>query len=80
MIVADDTRVHDALGQATQRKASLAQTAGAVFWSFFGVRKSKDHAADMARLNPVHVVIMGFVGAAVFVGVLITIVSIVVSR
>lgn len=79
MIVADDTRHRDALAQASQRKASLAQTAGAVFWSFFGVRKGKDHAADVAKLNPVHVIIMGIVGAAIFVSVLITIVKLVVG-
>jgi predicted mannosyl-3-phosphoglycerate phosphatase (HAD superfamily) len=80
MRVADETHQRDALVQATQRKASLRQTAGAVFWSFFGVRKSKDHAADVARLNPVHVIIMGVVGAAIFVGVLITIVTLVVGK
>jgi hypothetical protein len=79
MIMADETPHRDALAQASQRKASLAQTAGAVFWSFFGVRKGKDHAADVAKLNPVHVIIMGVIGAAIFVGVLITIVRLVVG-
>ena len=77
--MADDTPQRDA-PPAARRKASLAQTAGAVFWSFFGVRKGKDHAADVANLNPVHVIIMGIVGAAVFVGILLTIVNVVLSR
>ena len=51
-----------------------------MFWSFFGVRKGKDHAADVANLNPVHVIIMGIVGAAVFVGIMLTIVNVVLSR
>jgi hypothetical protein len=46
----------------------------AVAWSFFGVRKGKDHAEDLARLNPVHVVVAGLLAAAVFVGVLIGVV------
>ena len=67
MIVADDTRVHDALGQATQRKASLAQTAGAVFWSFFGVRRHADYEADMAKLNPLHLVMVAVLCALMFI-------------
>jgi len=64
---------------AKQRKASLKQTAGAVFWSFFGVRKRADHEADITRLNPVHVIVMGILGAAIFVATLIVIVKIVVG-
>jgi hypothetical protein len=58
----------------TQRKASFGQTASAVFWSFFGVRKRAHYEADSAQLNPVHVIVMGVVGAAVFVAVLILVV------
>ena len=57
-----------------RRKASLAQTASAVFWSFFGVRKRAHYEADSAQLNPVHVIIMGVIGAAIFVAVLVLIV------
>jgi hypothetical protein len=57
-----------------KRKASLGQTARAVFWSFFGVRKRADYEADAAQLNPVHVIIMGIVAAALFVILLIVIV------
>lgn len=52
-------------------KASFAQSMRAVFWSFFGVRKGKDHERDMAQLNPVHVIIAGVVSAAIFIAVLI---------
>lgn len=69
----------DALARATQRKASWARTAAAVFWSFFGVRKNKDHAADIEHLNPLHVIVMGIIGAAIFIAVLLTIVHSVVS-
>ncbi len=57
-----------------RRKASLGQTARAVFWSFFGVRKRAHYEADSAQLNPVHVIIMGVIGAAIFVAALILIV------
>ncbi|MCO4857371.1 DUF2970 domain-containing protein [Herbaspirillum huttiense F1] len=50
----------------------------AVFWSFFGVRKRKDYESDAARLNPVHVIIAGILGAVIFVTVLVSIVKLVV--
>ncbi len=55
------------------RKASFAQTAKAVFWSFFGVRKQSDYEKDAAQLNPVHVIIAALIGALLFVLVLILI-------
>jgi hypothetical protein len=64
----------------TQRKASFGQTASAVFWSFFGVRKRAHYEADAAQLNPVHVIVMGIVGAALFIGVLLAIIKFVVLR
>jgi hypothetical protein len=38
-----------------------------VAWSFFGVRRSADHAQDMQKLNPVHVIVAGLISAALFV-------------
>jgi hypothetical protein len=58
-----------------ERKLSLLQTASAVAWSFFGVRRSVDYAQDVAKLNPVHVVIAGIVGAALFVCALVLLVK-----
>jgi len=57
------------------RKLSVLQTASAVAWSFFGVRRSVDYAQDVAKLNPVHVVIAGIVGAALFVCALVLLVK-----
>lgn len=67
----------DDLKEAARRKASFAQTMKAVFWSFFGVRKRRDYERDTAQLNPVHVIIAGVIGAALFVAMLIVIVKIV---
>ena len=58
----------------TARQGSLGQTFKAVAWSFFGVRRSKDYANDVEKLNPVHVVIAGIVGALVFIGGLVLLV------
>jgi hypothetical protein len=62
------------LKEAAGRKGSLVQTISAVAWSFFGVRRGKDHENDMAKLNPVHVVIAGVLGAALFVVMLVLLV------
>ncbi|MBW8829135.1 MAG: DUF2970 domain-containing protein [Burkholderiales bacterium] len=51
----------------------------AVAWSFFGVRKSADYEKDVNQLNPVHVIIAGLIGVAIFIGVLIALVSWVLS-
>lgn len=63
-----------------RRRASFAQTARAVFWSFFGVRKRAHYEEDAARLNPVHVIVMGILGAALFIGALLAIIKFVVLR
>lgn len=67
------------LKDAVARKASLRQTVSAVAWSFFGVRRGRDHEQDMAKLNPVHVVIAGVLGAALFVLMLVLLVRWVIS-
>jgi hypothetical protein len=56
-------------------KASFLQTLSAVLWSFFGVRKGRDHERDMASLNPVHVVITGVLAGIVFVVGLVMVVK-----
>jgi hypothetical protein len=66
--------------QVTQRKLSFFATMKAVFWSFFGVRKRQDYEKDAAQLNPVHVIIAGLIGAALFIAVLIFIVKMVVAK
>jgi hypothetical protein len=57
------------------RKGSFLQTIRAVAWSFFGVRRSADYAQDVAKLNPVHVIIAGIIGAGVFVTALVFLVK-----
>ena len=53
---------------------SFFKTVLAVAASFFGVRGSKQHEADMAQLKPLHVVVVGIVMAALFVLSLVLIV------
>ena len=63
------------LREAVQRKGSFWQTLRAVAWSFFGVRKGSEYEKDVSRLNPLHVVIAGVVGAILFVVALVLLVN-----
>ena len=56
-------------------QGTLLQTVRAVAWSFFGVRRAADYERDVQRLNPLHVVIVGVAGAAIFVVVLVVLVK-----
>jgi hypothetical protein len=70
------TQPHAAgVGEAVRRKGSLRRTIRAVGWSFFGVRKARDLERDANELNPLHVVIVGVVAAALFVVALIALVN-----
>ena len=60
---------------AVQRPASFLQTMRAVAWSFFGIRRSVGSAQDLEKLNPVHLVVAGLIGAALFVSALVLLVS-----
>jgi hypothetical protein len=68
------------LKQASKRKASFLATMKAVLWSFLGIRKKSAYEQDAAQLNPVHVIIAGLIGAAIFITVLVLIVKQVVAK
>ena len=54
---------------------SVARTIKAVAWSFVGLRSGKEFEKDTQQLNPIHIVIAGFVGVALFIGILLLIVN-----
>ncbi|MBB1602725.1 MULTISPECIES: DUF2970 domain-containing protein [Variovorax] len=64
---------------AAPRKGSIWRTVKAVAWGFFGVRKNSAYQEDIARLTPLHIVAVGLVAVAVFVGALIVLVKYVVA-
>lgn len=55
-------------------KASLWDTAKAVAWSFFGVRKNSAYQEDLGKLNPLHIIAVAFVAVIVFVVALVLLV------
>ena len=65
----------------TQKQApknSFFRLLKAVFWSFFGVRRRSDLESD-AKLNPLHLIAAGVIGAVLFIVVLLVVVRAVVG-
>ena len=62
---------------AAPKRATLLQVAGAVFWSFFGVRKGRDMLQDTTTINPLHVVIVGLLAGLLFVLALVGLVTVI---
>ena len=60
--------------QPTPPRASMWRTVKAVAWSFLGIRQHSASQEDMARLNPVHIIVAALVGVALFVGALVALV------
>jgi hypothetical protein len=67
------------MGEAPKRAGPL-EVAKAVLWSFLGIRRRAAHESDAVRLTPVQVIVAGLVGAGLFIGTLVLIVKLVISR
>lgn len=65
--------------ESSQRKLNFPQTVKAVLWAMFGVRKGAGLKDDIAKLNPVYVILTGIMFGIAFVGSLILLVQWVVS-
>ncbi|WP_137937063.1 DUF2970 domain-containing protein [Chitinivorax sp. B] len=61
------------------KHSSGLQAVKAIFWAFFGVRKGRDHAADMAKLTPKQIILAGIIGGVIFVMMLVLLVKLVTS-
>lgn len=58
-----------------RRKGSIGATVKAVLWGFLGVRRNADYQSDIARLNPIHILVVGVIMAVLFVVGLILLVN-----
>ena len=56
---------------AVKPSAGFFQVLGAVFWSFLGIRKRASGERDTVTIKPLHVILAGLLGAALFVAILI---------
>jgi len=61
-------------------KSSILHTTKMVAWSFLGIRKNSASHDDMARVSPFHIILVGIVGAVIFVVGLIFLVNWVVAK
>lgn len=59
---------------ADRPSAGFLQVMGAVFASFFGVRKRESGERDVGSIKPVHVIAAGVLGAAILVALIATLV------
>ena len=64
----------DERDRSKPRTAGFLQVMGAVFASFFGVRKRASGERDVGSIKPVHVILAGLLGAAILVAVIATLV------
>jgi hypothetical protein len=62
------------LKAATERPMSFGRTVKAVAWSFLGIRKRAGYEQDVQKLNPVHVIVAGIIGAILFILALLALV------
>lgn len=60
--------------------ASPLTVAKAVFWSFLGIRRKADMQSDVVKITPAQVIVMGVIGAAIFIATLVTFVLFITSK
>lgn len=58
-------------------KSSPWRAVPAVLGAFIGIRKSSARDRDAASLKPIHVIVAGLIGAALFVLALVTLVRLI---
>ena len=61
-------------------RPSVLRSIKLVAWSFLGIRSNSAYQEDLAKVNPMHVVVVGLLGALLMVVGLITLVNWVVAK
>jgi hypothetical protein len=67
-------------GPAGVPQASFARSIKLVAWSLLGIRSRKGYQEDLAKVNPVHVLLVGLVAVLLLVASLIGLVNWVVAK
>jgi hypothetical protein len=62
------------------RDASFVRIVFAVWSSFFGVRKRRDHDAIARSIKPLHLIVAGLIGALLLILTLVVVVRIVIAN
>ncbi|HEY8085942.1 MAG TPA: DUF2970 domain-containing protein [Methylophilaceae bacterium] len=66
------------MSESEEKGLNPLRAARAVFWSFFGVRRNKDYADDVAKLSVMQIVVTGIIGGILFVLSLVMLVNFVI--
>jgi hypothetical protein len=53
----------------------LLRTFKAVAWSLIGLRKGSEYQADLERINPLHIIVVGLVAIFALVAFLVAVVN-----
>jgi hypothetical protein len=67
-------------GLSSQPPASFWRSVKLVAWSLLGIRSKSGYQQDLAKVNPLHVVVVGLVSVLLLVATLIGLVTWVVSK
>ena len=59
---------------------SFSRSIKLVAWSFLGIRSRRGYQQDLAKVNPLHVMLVGVIAALLLVGLLIGLVHWVVAN
>ena len=70
----------DPVEQSKAPKASALHSIKLVAWSFLGIRSRSGYQEDLARVNPLHVVLVGIIGVLLLIVGLIGLVNWVVAK
>ncbi|MCF8147689.1 MAG: DUF2970 domain-containing protein [Sulfuritalea sp.] len=68
------------LQKISKQKTSFWRSVKLVAWSFLGIRSRAGYQDDLAKVNPMHVVLVGLIGALLLVLGLITLATWVVAK
>lgn len=74
------SKANGPLTEGVQRKLNFFQTLKAVLWAMFGVRKGSGLRTDVAKLNPVHLILAGLLFGLVFVVTLVMLARLIVNQ
>lgn len=60
--------------------SSFGRSIKLVAWSFLGIRKNSEYQQDLARVNPLHVIVVALASVLLFVVSLVVLVNWVVAK
>lgn len=63
------------MSEEDKQTPSLLDVARSVLWAMIGVQKSKNHERDFKHGKPSQYIIVGLIGVAIFITIIITVVK-----